>query len=424
MRTGIQAAVLGALTTLALLITPAPVIAAEGDAGEPPAETSPKPPKRLRWFLFPVVAFDTDDGFGFGGRVELQRVDPDYDPYRASLVVQAYVSLRGYHHHRIRLDLPGLGPRHNLRFSTRIAFRQWMNDGYWGVGNGTALESAYLGEIPADDPRHKRYRYDLLQPYLFAILRGDAPRKLNGFASATLQYTRVEPYAGSLLEEHQPEGMQGGFSFQLSAGLVVDTRTPELSPERGVLAEFSIRASPHFPEGTGPFYGPFASLRHFVPLAPERLVLAYRVMGEWLFGDVPFYEMTRWGGSVPILGFGGWETLRGVPFGRYRAPGRAIANVEWRIDVLRHRLFKNELRWQVVPFVDLGLTWGAGEQATAEPPAFPLHPAVGIGLHPVLADAFVGRVDVALAPERVRADDGTISHRLDWGLYFVFDQTF
>jgi hemolysin activation/secretion protein len=147
-------------------------------------------------------------------------------------------------------------------------------------------------------------------------------------------------------------------------------------------------------------------------------------MAEWLFGDVPFYEMTRWGGSVPILGFGGWETLRGIPFGRYRAPGRAIANVEWRIEVLRHAFFRSELRWQVVPFVDLGAVWGAGEAATADAPEVPLHPAVGLGIHPVLAGSFMGRMDVAFAPERVRDDDGTVREEFGWGFYLSFDQMF
>ena len=357
-----------------------------GDADETAVETdaTTAPAKKHRWFVFPIAAFDTDDGFGFGGRFELQRIDPDYDPYKASFLVHAYVSLRGYHHHRLRWDFPGLGPRRNLRFSARLAYRQWMNDGYWGIGNGTAVEAATLEELPPDDPLRKRYRYDLLQPYVYAMLRGDAPRALNAFASVTLQYTRVATYEDSLLGEHRPEGMQGGFSLQFSGGLVVDTRTPELTPERGVLAEAALRISPRFPGGTGPYYGPFVSLRHFIALKPDRAVLAYRIMGEWLFGDVPFYEMTRWGGAVPVLGFGGWETLRGVPFGRYRAPGRAILNVEWRIDVLRHQLFKGLLRWQVVPFVDVGAVWGAGDDATAPAPDVPFHPSVGHGHPPVL----------------------------------------
>ncbi|MDP7110577.1 MAG: BamA/TamA family outer membrane protein [Myxococcota bacterium] len=383
------------------------------------------PDKPYRWFVFPIAGFDTDDGLGFGGRVEVQRIAEGYDPYRASVVIQAYLSLRGYHHHRFRLDLPGLGPRRNLRFSARVAFRQWLNDGYWGMGNGTAIEATTLGDLDDDDPGAKRYRYNLLQPYVFAMLRGDAPRKLNAFGTVILQYTRVTAYEGSLLAEHQPEGLQGGFSLQLSAGLVVDTRQPELAPDRGVLAEFSVRVSPHFPGGTGPFYGPFASLRHFVPVLPDgRFVLAYRVMAEWLFGDVPFYEMTRWGGSVPILGFGGWETLRGIPFGRYRAPGRAIANVEWRIEILRHPFFKSQLRWQLVPFVDVGAVWGAGNDATAESPDAPLHPAVGVGIHPVLAGSFMGRMDVAIAPERVVDGDGAVTQQFGWGFYLAFDQMF
>ena len=47
------------------------------------------PDKPYRWFVFPIAGFDTDDGLGFGGRVEVQRIAEGYDPYRASVVIQA-----------------------------------------------------------------------------------------------------------------------------------------------------------------------------------------------------------------------------------------------------------------------------------------------------------------------------------------------
>jgi len=381
-------------------------------------------PKKFKWMVFPSIAFDTDDGFGLGARFEIQRVDPDVDPYIASFMFQGYVTFRGYHHHRVKVDLPTLGPERQTRFTAFVAFRAWLNDGYWGIGNGTAREREFAGSYDKDDARRTRYRYQLYQPYVQLNLRKDMAHPFGVFSTLVLQYSHVNTYEGSLLEEHQPGGVQGGFALQLSGGFLIDTRAPEITPDRGVFAEFALRVQPRFPGSTGPFFGPFASVRAYLPLAPPRLVLAWRVMGEWLFGDVPLWEMVRWGGSEPITGVGGWLTVRGMAFGRWRAPGKVVGNLELRIDVIRHKLFKQPFRWQLVPFGDFAVVWGAEDLATDGAPAFPIHPTAGIGIHPIWADAFVGRIDFGVGPDAIREPDGSITQAFNWGIYVAFDHIF
>ena len=444
-----------------LLLAPVTARADEPEAPEQSADPAPVKPRSISWFALPTPGFDTDDGFGVGVRAELQKLAEGYDPYRAGFVLHAYATLRGYHHHRLYVDLPGLGPNHRTRVRIRLAYRQWLNNGYWGMGDGTFREREYVGAFEKDDPRRRRYRYWLMQPYGFLGVRhelGDSPFALYG--SLTVQWTRVTAYEGSLLEEQQPYGMDGGLSTMVTAGVILDTRSPEAAPDRGVMVELAARFAPDFPGSAGAFGGPFASVRGYIGLGgcgrpwppyvmkaaerrapkmaakgkvfrmPEdpfpgcRAVLALRLMAEWLVGDVPFYEMNRWGSSVPILGYGGSETLRGAPFGRWRAPGRAIGNVELRLDLVRHRLFGSPMRWQLVPFADVGALWGAGSSATAEAPDVPLHPAVGLGVHLVWAESFVGRLDVAVGPDPVREADGTLADQPNVGLYLMFDQTY
>ncbi len=377
------------------------------------------------WFAMPTAGYDADDGFGFGARFEIQRRAPDADPYVAWFMVQGWVTLKGYHDHRLELDLPGLGPGGRVRVNVRLAYRQWLNDGYWGIGNGVTRERAFVGKFETDDPRRKRYRYWLMQPFAFVGLRWDldeSPVAL--FGNLTVRWVRVSTYELSLVNEQAPEGMDGGFTVQLCGGFLVDTRDNEVAPNRGGLLELSARFAPAFPGSTGAFAGPFASARGYFGLVPDRLVLATRLMAEWLFGDVPFFDLVRWGGSVPIMGVGGYETVRGMPFGRWRAPGKAVGNVELRIDLFQHRLFKRQMRWQLVPFVDVATVWGAGEDATAPPPDFPLHPTVGIGAHWVFAKAFVARIDAGFGPDAVREPDGSITQEPGWGLYLQFGQTY
>jgi hypothetical protein len=403
---------IGLLLAIALAL---PGLAAHADEPQP---------RKHRWMILPSVAFDTDDGFGLGGRFEIQRIDPRITPYRAAFMIQGYATFRGYHHHRFRIDVPGLGPRKQTRVMLYVAFRAWLNDGYWGIGNGTARERAFVGGLEPDDPRTKRYRYQLYQPYLQLNVRKDMAPPFGVFASLVAQYSRVNTYQQSLLGEHRPEGMRGGFAVQFSAGVLADTRAPEVTPERGVYAELSLRASPHFTGSTGPYLGPFAVVRAYVPVATPRVTLATRLMAEWLFGEIPFWEMVRWGGSHPVEGVGGWLTVRGMSFGRWRAPGKAVGNAELRIDVIRHRLFKEPFRWQIVPFADVAAVWGAGEQATATAPAVPLHPTVGIGIHPIWAEAFVGRIDFGFGPDAVMEPDGTITQEPGWGMYLAFDHMY
>lgn len=392
---------------------------------EEPAETTPADPApvvlpeaaparaKLRWLVLPNLSYDSDDKLGLGVRAEIIQPRAGLDPYRSSFVVHLFATTNGYHHHRFRFDLVGLGPEERMRVTGHFAFRAWLNDGYWGIGNGTEREAVYDDAAP-DDPDRKRYRYSLVQPFGQVALRHAVAGPLSLYGSVNVRYSVVDATAGSLLAEQTPLGTDGGLGVQLIAGALWDTREPEVTPDQGWLLEVAGRGV----TGAYTFGGPFVSARAWARLAPG-VVVAQRVMGEWLFGEVPFYEMVFWGGVVPIPGMGGADTLRGVAFGRWRGPGKAVSNTELRLDVLRHRALKQELRWQLVPFVDLGAVWGSGDDATAPDPTWPVHPAVGGGIRAIWGETIVGRVDAGVSPDLT--DEGPA---LGWGLYLVFDHLF
>jgi outer membrane protein assembly factor BamA len=365
----------------------------------------------------PAMGFDTDDGFGLGARLELDWYKEHYDPYSAALVIHGYASTNGYHHHRVRFDLPGLGKRHNLRLFGHFAYRQWLNDGYWGVGNGTVVERRYT-DLPSDDPDYRHYRYTLIQPFGRLTLRAEIGGPWAAFAFYGARWSRVEADAGSLLAVEQPIGMDGGFGMQIGGGLLYDTREPELTPDSGMLIELAARAAPPLPGAEGQWWAPFASIRGFRTLGPG-VVLGSRLMGEYMVGEVPFYDLITWGGLVPYVGMGGSETIRGTNFGRWRAPGKALWNTELRVDIGTHQAFHREVRWQAVPFFDAGMLWGAGPDGD-----FPFHPGVGFGFHPIVEKTFAGRFDAAMGMETVREEDGDITWEPNFGGYVVFEHLF
>ena len=385
------------------------------------SEPQPEPKKRhLRYFAIPNASFDTDDGLGFGARGELAIEEPGYSPYKMAFVLHAFATLRGYQHHRFRFDATGLGPKHNLRFTMHVAWRQWLNDGYWGIGNTTArLRSMVADDIQDGDVRVKFYRYSLFQPFLHSTLRAKLNGGFEAFTSLDIKYSVIKTYQGSLLAAERPFGIDGGLGVIATGGIIYDTRKPEVNPRSGIMAELSARVSA--PGGAGTFGGPFFSIRGFVTPTP-RLTIAFRFVMEALFGQVPFYEMVHWGGSVPITGFGGFETLRGIAFGRWHSPGKAVFNTELRIKLGEHKLFKRSFQWQLGLFGDVGMTFYAPDSTASGGP--PFHPGAGAGLRLIFDELFVARIDTAVGLDPIREANGQITNEGTLGFFIVFDQAF
>ena len=119
------------------------------------------------------------------------------------------------------------------------------------------------------------------------------------------------------------------------------------------------------------------------------------------------------------LGHG--ETLRGVSFGRWRAPDKAVANVELRWTVFGLHPGDHEVLLELAPFGDAGTVWGGGDATDAE---VVVHPAAGGGARVVFDRTFVGRADAGFSPDPERASDGTISAETAFGFYLTFEHPF
>ena len=385
-------------------------------AAEPTVE------KKFTGYALPSFAWDTDDGLGFGGSGEVAWLEEGYAPYRLSIMAAAYATTNGYHHHRIVIDRVGLGPKRRTRLLFYVAWRQWLNEGYWGIGPGTVQERGFLGQHERDDPDRRRYRHQLYQPFFQLTVRHklNAARTLEVFGSISPRWSFVGLYPGSLLEEQQPFGVAGGPSLTVGVGLLHDTRKPEIAPRQGHILDVSARGTPDLGGEAGGYGGPLVSFSGFVPLG-SRVVFATRVLGEWLFGTVPFYEMIQWGGAQPVSGLGGFQTVRGLRYGRIRGPGKAVANVELRTRVATVTLFSRSLTFEAAPYVDVGAVWGSDDRGPAQVPAYP---AAGFGGRVIFDKTFVGRLDTGFGYDPILEADGSITPSATWGFYLAFDHPF
>lgn len=392
-------------------------------AAQAHAETQPAA-ERYDWFAVPLVGYSTENGLGFGVRTELAKKTPDCQPHRFAVALQAYASSLGFHYHQMRYDDLALGGHRRLRLTVNAVYRQWGNNGYWGIGNQAVRERQFVGEFATDDPRRQRYRYALREPFVHGTVRYGLLGSWAGYVAVQAKWSRVDAAPGSLLGTERPRGFAGGWNLLLGTGVLYDSRRPEADPSEGTFAEVSPFVAVSVPSGTGPYGGAFVSGRAYWSLA-SFWVVASRIMAEWMFGPVPFTEMVHWHGSVPIAGFGGGESARGFRLGRWRAPHKAVGSLESRFRVVALSLFDRPLAIQLGLFGDAGMVWGGQSvSSNTRKSSLPVHATFGTGLRLVFAESFVARLDAAFGKDPILEPTGAVSHPWTRGLYLTFGQAF
>jgi outer membrane protein assembly factor BamA len=136
-----------------------------------------------------------------------------------------------------------------------------------------------------------------------------------------------------------------------------DTRDDEVAPVRGVYLTEEVALTPGtFGDAWYRFARSTSAAHFYVPLIPRqrRLVFASRLVADFLVGNAPFYELTRYDDAFAI---GGSKGVRGVPAQRYHGKIKLIANAELRTELLELRVFGTKRRLGLVAFADTGRLW-------------------------------------------------------------------
>jgi outer membrane translocation and assembly module TamA len=135
------------------------------------------------------------------------------------------------------------------------------------------------------------------------------------------------------------------------------------------------------------------ALRQYVPLLPQRLTFAARLMVDALFGQPPFYELARFDNTFAI---GGGRGLRGIPAPRYYGMLKLLANLELRVKILTFDLFDKPHELGLVGFTDLGRVVADYDSlAELDGSGLGIKVAYGGGIRLRAGKSFVLRADVA-----------------------------
>jgi hypothetical protein len=391
---------------------------------EGPAMAAPPPAELVEPHLgfggVPALAYDADNGFGFGVLGTLYWLDGT-KPYRYALTLQLvlttklltddYVSLDAVDF----LDLP-------LRLGVKAGYLQTASQNYCGLGAGVTCDpgvarraaSKISAQAEREQFERRYYQVRFAAPNAtlqarWALLPG--PNKLEVFGGWRAYWyipgtpfdedgdgaPDTFPYPGSLYAQRFPQG-EGGLASVLQAGVMLDGRDNEPAPTRGYWLEGSLRAATPVWGAAWTWAGANVTARGYVPLDSAReLVLATRLVLDVVVGDIPVMEMARVGGSSDYYAFGGSEMGRGVRVQRYMGKVKALDQTELRWTPLHWDMFEQRFDFGVGAFVDAGLI--GDDVLDLGPDSGRILFGTGALARLVWNENFVLRLDVATSPE-------------------------
>jgi hypothetical protein len=199
---------------------------------------------------------------------------------------------------------------------------------------------------------------------------------------------------------------------EVTASLLLDLRDNEPAPVRGMFHELAVRGAAGVTGSAFNYFGVTTNLRFYHPLFTDRLVAALRLFVDVMGGDVPFTQLTAFGGvewRETMSGIGGVSTARGILKNRLRGQVKALANGELRWMFLKVAPGNQQLDFTLLAFMDAGQAWTDLASVDARAPRY----TGGGGLRIAWEENFIVRVDYGVSPQ-----DGTS------GLYIDFSHLF
>jgi outer membrane protein assembly factor BamA len=359
--------------------------------------------------VVPVVGGSTDLGFGGGYFAGLARVKKGTVPFlwnidSSGLVTFKYSATNGFtvplQDLYARLTVPRLfgAP---LRLEVRPSYT-WESIDYYGMGNASSRAAADANpnkDYSKYQRGHPQFDVDVRTRIVDHFIARLGFRYIHDSIRVADDSQLAEDKRTGSAEVRRLIGATNSHSVVLfKYGLQWDTRDNETSSHSGLFDTLDVKLSPG---GTSEFpyrYGEATlNLRTFVALGTPRVALAMRVVGDWMFGNVPFYELARFDDTFAL---GGSLGVRGVPAQRYYGKLKALGNIELRWEAVSFHAFRRALTLGIVPFFDAGRLWADTEShPELDGRGIGLKYGYGGGLRLQSGSAFVIRLDIAGSPD-------------------------
>ncbi len=410
------------LLSLLFLTKPAAAQRAPEELKEQTADRAwPKPEKKkgaeVDFAILPIGGGNTDYGIAVGAMGSVAWIDPEKPPYTSRIEGTAITSFRSRDGFEIPYQdyyLKGVHrqfPFPSSRFTWRAGFLRASTLQYSGIGNNSLYDRTWERlepETPEYAHAQKQYDFDRMSPGGAIEIRTDLPLHLYYETSVSFTHNSVSIADDSALakDRRSPNAfVRSEVDGPLSHGIVLftqafgyDTRDSEIATTSGQFHRASVRVSPG---GTGYLAHGYSALnltlRAYLPLFEQRVVIAGRLVGDVLFGDPPFYELARYETGWAV---GGSSGVRGVPAQRYYGRAKVFGNIEARIHLFRFGLLGQKMKFGVATFFDAGRVWADLEsRPELDGKGLGIKYGTGGGIRLGAGKSFEARADIAYSPD-------------------------
>jgi hypothetical protein len=397
----LRGAGLAALALAIAWLIPAGALAADEQAGTAAG--------KREFNIIPVAGGDSDIGIAVGQLSSLARLKPGPDLYNWRLESGTFISFKlrdegiviPVHDYYLQLTLRDLGPGGRVRLDVRGSYTGRSTLKFYGIGNASPEPP------PTVSNTDKEYGSNYPEAWVRVRVRLRADFELHVGSVSWYDWLDVRPNSILAMDAASgpPDvrriiGPLGPHAVQLfELGLFYDSRDNEIVTRRGAFHTLTARFSPALADWTPFSYQQVnASTRFYATLVPRWLIVSWRLVGDVLLGQPPFYELARFEEASAI---GGAKGVRGVPAERYYGKVKVFQNLEVRSEVLRFYIKGKQYTLGAAGFFDAGRVWT--ELGRAHPEldgaGIGLKYGVGGGLRLHQGETFVVRGDVAWSPD-------------------------
>ena len=413
----------------------------------------------------PVVAYDSDLGFKYGGLVNFYNYGrpSSYPEYLQSIYLEISRTTKGSGINQLSFDSGHMFPNKPIRITADVSYLTEQALDFYGF-NG--YQSVYNPAFEDDDPTNSLYRSRMYYRIDRKMLRFTADfsgkifdsnfKWLAGFGHINHKISSVDIDAlnegldedellpstdsvPSLFDEYIAWGIipaeeaNGGKVNYIKLGAIYDTRDNEANPMKGLWSEVILVTAPEFLDNYENNYTQLSiTHRQYFTLIKKKLSFAYRLGYQGtISGDVPFYMLPylnfSYSPSVVIEGLGGAKSIRGVLRDRVVGDGIIYGNLEFRWKFINTVILNQNLYIALSTFTDFGQVIQETEVDKSNIPSSintnnyfdsnpdKLHVGYGLGLHFALNENFIVAVDYGLAAEKQDGSSG-----LYIGMNFLF----
>ena len=212
----------------------------------------------------------------------------------------------------------------------------------------------------------------------------------------------------------------GGFTSGVRLGLMYDSRDVENNPTKGIWAEGHLTLNPWWLGTTRGHenYKYCLTMRQYIPIVPEKITFAYRLAYEGTIGKnapwytAPFY--TSMGIKQDYDGFGGYRTVRGLMLNRVQGLDVGFYNIELRYKFVEFQLWKQNIAFALSAFTDGAHVFRGYDMTLTDETKAAL----------IAADPTVGQSKIDLYDKFVKPGKDGFHGSAGIGLRFIMNQNF